>query len=311
MSILIVSAAAVFLAVILISWLLSNLVVKPKTWNYDATFEEEIRKGALLRDKYESEYHPKEFGVVSFDGCPIHGIVLSKKSDIIFQDGKKRIAVFAHGYSYTLFGSFKYAEIFRNLGFICVLFDERGHGKSWQAATTMGYNEAKDIEAVCSWIRRKYGNDCIIGTHGESMGASAVMIHAPTDPQLAFAIEDCGFSDLKEELRYQLKRSYHLPEWPFLQTASFFSQLRGGVSFDKVRPAQAVAQCSADLPMLFIHGTDDTFVPCTMAQQNFDAKHGKKSIHLFEGSEHARSWFDQPQQYTEVIESFLRENHII
>jgi pimeloyl-ACP methyl ester carboxylesterase len=305
------TAASVLIAVAAVSWLLSSLVVKPKTWDYNATFEEEIKKGALLKEKYETEYHPKEFGVVSSDGFPIHGIVLSKRPDIIFQDKKKRIAVFAHGYSYTLFGSFKYAEIFRNLGFICILFDERNHGKSWKTATTMGYNEAKDIEAVCRWARRKYGDDCIIGTHGESMGAAAVMMHAPSDPQLSFVIEDCGFSDLTEELQYQLKHSYHLPKFPFLPLASIFSQLRGGVAFKKVRPAQAVAQCSSELPMLFIHGTMDTFVPSSMVQKNYDAKQGNKSIHLFEGSEHARSWFDHPQQYAEVIESFLRENHII
>lgn len=305
------AAVIVLFGAVIVSWQLSSLVVKPKIWDYDATFAEEVKKGALLKDKYQKEYHPEEFNIPSFDGCMIHGITLSPRACMLTLDEKKRIVVFAHGYSYSLFGSMKYAEIFRNLGFICILFDERNHGKSGKSVTTMGYNEAKDIEAVCSWARRQYGDDCIIGTHGESMGAAAVMIHAPTDPQLAFAIEDCGFSDLKEELRYQLKRSYHLPEWPFLQTASFFSQLRGGVSFDKVKPAQAVAQCSAGLPMLFIHGTADTFVPSSMAQKNFDAKQGIKSMHFFEGSEHARSWFDHPQQYAETIESFLRENHII
>jgi fermentation-respiration switch protein FrsA (DUF1100 family) len=301
---------AILIAIFTVSWLLSNLVIKPKIWDYDATFNEEVRKGAFNRETYEKEYHPEEFTTASFDGCMIHGIVIPEKQGIT-NNTRKRIVIFAHGYSYSLFGSMKYVDIFYRLGFTCILFDERGHGKSGKARTTMGYNEAKDIGAVVTWARARYGRDSMIGLHGESMGASAVMTYAPTDPELSFVIEDCGFSDLKEELKYQLSHSYHLPEWPFLPLASRLSYLRGGILFQNLHPAQSVSACPVDLPMLFIHGTADTFVPSSMVQINYEAKQGNKSIHLFEGSEHARSWFDQPQQYTEVVESFLRENHII
>jgi len=299
------------LLVFMISWKLSSQVVRPATWDYEATYEEEIRKGAFQREAYEKEYHPEDFCTESPSGCLIHGIMIPQKPGTSFPDGRPRVAVIAHGYSYTLFGSMKYAQIFRDLGFICVLFDERGHGKSGKAATTMGYYEAQDVGAVCAWARRRFGSSCILGTHGESMGAAAVMIHAPTDPGLAFAIEDCGFSDLSEELYCQLHAQYHLPRWPFMPLASFLCRMRGGVSFEQVKPAAAVARCLPQLPMLFIHGTADSFVPVSMAHRNYEAKCGLRTLSLFEGSEHARSWFDHPQEYARVIESFLRSNHII
>lgn len=300
-----------FLLILIVSWKLCSLAVRPKTWDYQATYEEEIRKGAINQEKFEKEYQPEDFFVQSADGCSIHGIAIPAKPGTAFADGRQRVAVIAHGYSYTLLGSVKYAEIFRNLGFSCVLFDERGHGRSSSVPTTMGFREAQDIAAVCAWARKRFGEDCMLGTHGESMGAAAVMMHAPTDPQLAFAIEDCGYSDLSRELFYQMHAQYHLPRWPFLPLASLLAVVRGGVRFDTVRPAEAVGQCPPQLPFLFIHGTADTFVPSAMAHENYEAKKGIRSLQLFEGSEHARSWFDHPVQYAQVLEEFLRGNHII
>ncbi len=137
------------------------------------------------------------------------------------------------------------------------------------------------------------------------------MMHAPTDPKLAFVIEDCGYSDLSDQLYHCMHKDFHLPRWPFMPLASFLTKLRGGIPFYMVKPAQAVALCPPELPMLFIHGTADNFVPTSFVHTNYKSKCGIKSISLFEGSEHVRSWYDYPQRYTEVIEKFLRDNHII
>jgi uncharacterized protein len=67
---------------------------------------------------------------------------------------------------------------------------------SGKAVTTMGYYEARDLKKVCDYIRAKFSEEIILGTHGESMGAATVMMNAPLDQQLAFVIEDCGYSDL-------------------------------------------------------------------------------------------------------------------
>lgn len=303
--------AAAAAGVFFVSWRLAGLIVKPALWDYDATYEQEIQSGAFRREAFENEFHSQEFYLGSPCGYPLHCMVLPQKPDTAFPDGRNRVAVIAHGFSYSLYGSVKYAEIFRDLGFSCVLFDQRNHGKSGKAPTTMGYYESRDLAAVCRWARQRFGDDCLLGTHGESMGAATVMLHAPTDPRLSFVIEDCEYGDLGDQLSHSMRASYHLPRWPFLPLASLLSRLRGGVFFSAVRPARAVAQCSPRLPMLFLHGAADDFVPTAMVHTNYDAKRGKKALHIFDGSEHARSWFDHPQQYASVVKAFLEDNQMI
>jgi hypothetical protein len=206
-------------AVLAVAWRLSAMVVSPKMWDYNTTFDEEISRGAFTLEKYQNEYRGEELYIDSPFGYKIHAMVIPQKAGTSFADGRARVAVIAHGYSYTLYGSIKYAGFFHDLGFVCVVYDERNHGKTGKAPTSMGYYEAQDLSAVCAWARERYGPDCVLGTHGESMGAAIVMMHAPTDSRLAFAIEDCGYSDLADELAHQLKAALHLPRWPVLPLA--------------------------------------------------------------------------------------------
>jgi alpha-beta hydrolase superfamily lysophospholipase len=298
-------------AVLAVAWRLSAMVVSPKMWDYNTTFDEEISRGAFTLEKYQNEYRGEELYIDSPFGYKIHAMVIPQKSDTSFADGRARVAVIAHGYSYTLYGSIKYAGFFHDLGFACVVYDERNHGKTGKAPTSMGYYEAQDLSAVCAWARERYGPDCLLGTHGESMGAAIVMMHAPTDSRLAFAIEDCGYSDLADELAHQLKAALHLPRWPVLPLANLMVKMRGGVGFGMVKPAEAVARCSPELPILFIHGTADKLVPPWMAETNYQAKRGARSKALFEGAGHADSWYKYPERYAKTVEAFLREYKII
>ena len=143
------------------------------------------------------------------------------------------------------------------------------------------------------------------------MGAATVMLHAPTDAALAFAVEDCGYSGLPDELAHGMKTQFHLPRFPFLAIASLFSRLRGGVFFGSVQPARALAGCRESLPMLFLHGEQDDFVPFAMLDKVYAAKPGKKCRRTFANAAHAESCFKNPDAYAAEIAAFLRENGII
>lgn len=298
------------LAFFTLTWRLSSMIVQPKRWDYDKCFEEEMRRGGFTREQYAA-YHAEDFFVDSAFGYAIHGVVIPKKEGVAFEDGRERVAVIAHGYSYALFGSVKYAGIFHDLGFHCVLYDQRNHGKTGRKPTTMGHCEAQDLAVVVQWARERYGEDCVLGTHGESMGAATVMLHAPTDPRLAFVIEDCGYADLVEQLKYNVHNMFHIPKQPFVAAGSLLSKLRGGVFFRDVMPAKAVARCPESLPMLFVHGMEDHFVPTEMVYANYNAKRGERRIRTYEGSKHAKSYLDHPQEYADMVRDFLTDYHII
>ena len=108
-----------------------------------------------------------------------------------------------------------------------------------------------------------------------------------------------------------MKTRYHLPPSVLLYPCMAVAWLRTGVRFSKVEPAEAVAR-SGDTPMLFIHGDADTYVPYWMLQENYDAKRtGPRRKAVFAGAAHAMSCLSDPARYRQVIEEFLRDNHVL
>jgi len=302
--------ALLLAAVVFVSWTLSSMIVHPKIWDYYKCVDEEIGRGSFTREWFETECKLEEFSLASRYGYHLHCALLPHKQGAAFEDGKARVAVFVHGYTYCLIGGFKYASILHDLGFDCVFYDHRNHGLSDKAPTTMGYYESKDLSTVCDWARERFGSDCVLGTHGESMGAATVMLHASQYPALAFVIEDCGYSDLRAQLRHNVRQRYHLPYAPFVPLASLFSRLRGGVFFRDVVPVESVAKCDK-LPMLFIHGEKDDFVPFPMVREVYSAKPGEKQIQTFPNAAHAESFGSDPQGYRACVSAFLHDAGVV
>ena len=256
-----IAAAAAFS--ILVGWQVSSMILHPRGYDYDKVIEEEIKRGHFTREWFASCVRLEEFSVHSPFGYDLHCALWPRGDSAAFADGRRRVAVFAHGFTYCLLGGIKYASIFHALGFDCVLYDHRNHGRSGKAPTTMGYFESYDLTLVIAWARERFGKDALIGTHGESMGAATVMLHAGQEGGLAFAVEDCGFSDFVSELRFVLRHRFHIPAYPVLPIASLFSRLRGGVFFGSVSPKDALKKADG-VPMLFIHGDADELVPYSM-----------------------------------------------
>ncbi len=294
----------------LIGWKVSSMILRPKNWPYDTIVDEEEKRGHFTHEWFEQNVRLEEFTIPSPFGYNLHAAIWPHEGASAFADGKPRVAVIVHGYTYCLLGGIKYASIFHSLGFDCVLYDHRNHGLSDRALTTMGLNEARDLSAVCDWARERFGADAILGTHGESMGAATVLLHAPQYPGLSFVVEDCGYSDLKAELRFALTHRFHLPWFPVLAFASLFSRLRGGVFFGSVVPKRELQNCES-LPMLFIHGDADELVPFSMLAENYDAKPGAKAKRAFPGASHAGCYHADPAVYAECLTAFLTENGIL
>ena len=302
------AAAAAFS--LLVGWKVSSMILHPKIHPYETVTEEEIQRGCFTREWFERTVRLDAFAIHSPFGYDLHCALWPREENASFADGRRRVAVFVHGFTYCLLGGIKYASIFHALGFDCVLYDHRNHGLSGKAPTTMGYCESQDLTLVCAWARERFGSDALIGTHGESMGAATVMLHAGQEGGLAFAVEDCGYSDLKGELAFAIRRRFHLPVYPILPIASLFSRLRGGVWFGSVVPKDALKKAEG-VPILFIHGEADDLVPYSMLADNFGSKSGVKAALAFPGAGHADSCRTDPVGYQKGVERFLRENNVI
>ena len=83
----------------------------------------------------------------------------------------KKYVILSHGYTSTRYGMYKYAVLWRRMGYHCVIYDNRGHGANAPATITFGIKESKDLMRVIEDTYERYGRDIHIGLHGESMGA--------------------------------------------------------------------------------------------------------------------------------------------
>ena len=295
---------------VIVAWKLSNMLLHPRIYAYDTVVDEEVKRGHFTREWYDANVHLEDFTLRSPYGYDLHCALWPREEGVSFAHGRRRVVVLVHGFTYCLLGQIKYAAMFHDLGFDCVLYDHRNHGLSGRAPTTMGAFEAQDLAFICDWARTHYGEGTLLGTLGESMGAATVMLHAGMDSQLSFVVEDCGYSSLTGELKHELKNRFHLPTFPVLPIASLFFRLRGGVFFGEVRPADALGK-NTSTPMLFVHGDADELVPPAMQKECFDAKPDKKTMWLVPGAPHAGCYASDPAGYREQISRFLAENSLI
>jgi len=306
-----VLAGLLVIALLGIAWVLSGIVVHPKINTREACVAYDKEHGVDL-SPYGREIKTEPFSFVSKEaGVEIKGMYIDRPEGTDFPDGRRRVIVLVHGYTSTLCGMLKYVEDYRRLGFDAVLYDHPNHGESGKKPTTMGDREKRVVCEVIDLAKARYGEDAVIGTHGESMGAATVMLHAAIDDRISFAVEDCGYSNLADQLAFNMKHVYRLPRFPLLAMASLFSKLRGGVLFSRVKPAEEVKKIPASLPMLFVHGTADDFVPSAMVFENFEAKKGEKELLCYPGAGHALSKNLHQKAYGENLEKFLRKYGIV
>lgn len=215
--------------------------------------------------------------------------------------------IVAHGYSsegknmvdFALFLHHRYS-------YNVLLPDARGHGRSEGDYVGFGWHDRLDYLGWINDLIEKHGEELQIGLIGVSMGGATVAMTSGESlpPQVKAIIEDCGYTGVAEELSYQLSRMYHLPSFPLIQTTSLLTKLKCGFDFYEASALDQVKKAS--LPMLFIHGDADTFVPVSMGHELYDAcASTTKEVWIVEGAGHALSHATAPDEYEERIHEFF------
>ncbi len=225
----------------------------------------------------------------------------------IRRDSSSRAAVVVHGWRDCAIDFLYLARVYhQELGYSVLLPDLHAHGLSQGDAIGMGWKERHDLMQWMQVAAQLMATDSLV-VHGVSMGAATTMNVAgePLPPTIkkVWFVEDCGYTSVWDEFAYELRQEFSLPSFPLMHTTSLLCRLRYGWSFAEASPLQQVARCP--WPMLFIHGGSDSFVPTAMVYPLYEAKPQPKALWVAEGSEHARSYADHPQEYTRRLKSFL------
>lgn len=220
-------------------------------------------------------------------------------------------AICCHGFSGAPEQMAKYAHRFAKMGFSVLTPASRAHELSEGRYIGMGWLEHDDL---LQWIGAIVEQDphARILLHGISMGAATISMacgDARLPDNVVAAICDCGFSSTRDQFMYSAKTLYHLPSaaaFPVITAMSRISKHRAGYTFEEASSINQLRH--SDIPMLFIHGDADTFVPPCALYRNFEAcsSHTKQRL-LIHGAGHAMSASTDPVTYWSRVDEFIRQ----
>ena len=101
-----------------------------------------------------------------------------------------------------------------------------------------------------------------------------------------------------------LKTMYHLPPFPVMQGAEIVNKKLAGYGMDECNAKREVAK--AKVPILFIHGSKDTFVPVTMCHEIYECCASPKKKLIVEGAAHGKSYYKDMKTYENAIDEFTQ-----
>ncbi|MBI9011213.1 MAG: alpha/beta hydrolase [Clostridiales bacterium] len=273
----------------------TKVSLTPTNTPYEETFRIEVQKGLIDEIKFNS-MNKEEVYIKSDYGYNLSGYWFGNNNSI-------KTMIICHGYTYSLYGSVKYMDMFLKRGYNILIYNHRYHGKSGGDNCSLGYYEKMDLKSCVDWVKLRVGEDSIVGTHGESMGAATALMHAAIDDRISFVIADCPFESVYEQFKHRLKIEYKLPAIPFLNFSNLFTKLKINTFYKDISPIRVIDKIKQ--PVLFIHGDQDQYIPPSHSKHLFALKEGHKTLYLSKGADHAEAFEKDRVLYVKTVYDFL------
>ncbi|MCC8073142.1 MAG: alpha/beta hydrolase [Clostridiales bacterium] len=212
---------------------------------------------------------------------------------------------FAHGYHTdhggdpANFQQFYLEEMGYN--FFCV--DHVASGESGGNWVGFDYYESADCLKWIDYLVSQFGSDIKIILHGVSMGGATVCKMADCVPkQVKLIIADCPYTSAFEEFDWVVKSAGIKKTNGLLKLFNGINKQLAGYDLKDTDVRSAVI--GAKVPMLFVHGTEDDFVPTRMGKELFELCTSEKELLLVDGAKHAESIMTDETSYHKKIREF-------
>lgn len=266
------------------------------TKKYAAAFSKQVVYEKAFTKQHKEVWHQTTPGGLKLDAWYVANPHKTNKTVVI-----------AHGFAGDKTKMTMYGQMFLNLGYNVLLPDDRAAGKSEGNLIGFGWTDRKDYVRWINQIVQK-NPQVEIAMFGVSMGGATTMMTAgeKLPSNVKVFIEDCGYDTVKNEIDYQAQSMYHMPTLlriPLVNVVSGISKIRAGYTYGE---ASSIAQLHKNhLPMMFIHGGADKFVPTAMVYKNYEATQGPKELWVVPGVGHSMAFAKDPVKYASKVQSFL------
>lgn len=242
--------------------------------------------------------------VTACDGKRLHGRY--------YQNGEgKPVEIFFHGYrSPGLRDGSGTIELAERAGYNLIVVDQRGSALSDGNVISFGVKEKQDVLSWIDYVINRFGGEQSIILAGVSMGAATVLLASGLElPKNVKCITaDCAYSS-QSEIIEKVCRSMNMPPRLVMPFIRLGARLYGGFDLYSETPIEAVKK--ATVPIFFIHGDNDGFVPCNMTKKMYECCSSPKELFIAPGSAHGVSYLDYGNEYRAYLKKFFAESGVI
>lgn len=224
-----------------------------------------------------------------------------------FCKNPKRIIIAMHGWRSSWSRDFGLvADFFHNSDCHVLYVEQRGQNNSGGDYMGFGLTERYDCLAWVNWIgtQEEYG-ELPIYLCGVSMGASTVLMAAGFElpKNLRGIIADCGYTSPHAIWKHVVENNLRLYYDDMMSSiADEMCRAKIQIGSKDYSCPDALAECK--VPVLFIHGTDDDFVPVEMTYENYKACTSQKRLLIVPGAGHGMSYVIDRKAYEQSIKQF-------
>ncbi len=197
----------------------------------------------------------------------------------------------------------------RHLGHPTLIIRYRNDPDSPQTGDSLirvGQDEYADVAAAVDYALANGAADVVVA--GASMGGGLSLSYALEEPRdvVRGLILEGPAADLREIV--QRRSGEGLPVGgpvgeSLLAVGRWVTSLRIGVDFDAVDYVDRAGEL--DVPVLLLHGVDDTTVPHAISENLAAARPDLVEFHSIPDAEHIRAWNEDPEQYADTVAAFL------
>lgn len=274
-------------------------------WDSDASLAQSMWKDHPISipdaSRWVRENGAEDVAIESFDGLKLMGKWLPAEKPI-------GTIILFHGYHSHYLSDFGgILPLYHDLGMNLLLVRQRAHGESQGKYITFGVRERLDVLKWIEFHNTVHGKDNVY-LSGMSMGTSTVLFAAGEAlPENVRGITaDCGFTTPAEILAITATKMFRFPGQILLPFVNLWSHLLAGFGVWDCDTRRTLAR--ARVPILFIHGKADDFVPCWMTEAGHAACVSEKQLYLVEGAGHGMGYLMDKERIRGALLAFFREH---
>lgn len=191
----------------------------------------------------------------------------------------------------------------QKLGFNALVIHQRAHGESGGHTISFGIKESGDVARWAEYAENRFGAEVPVILFGLSMGAATVLMGCAEGypANVKGIIADSAYSSPADIIKKVCRdMGYSTALYPFTKLGA---RIFGGFNLEGCTALDAVRDTR--IPILLIHGEEDSLVPCGMSREIAENCLGSCKIYTVPGADHCLGCMADPDGYEQAIRRFL------